>query len=183
MQAIKINAEHTESVRKDLLRGKCWQQSESACYFSDIMLSKFSFFFCECLSTSLFSPWNERWLHDRLPPLSWVWSYLYLGASRAAAECVHAERPRSCGSGQGSQDSYKCAWGISTAWSPSKMLQPRALVIPNIELNVCLKLSCSWLCLFVPWRVECLDRKSKGPLLLVVRCNLPRTSDPGRLAW
>ena len=44
MQAIKINAEHTESVRKDLLRGKCWQQSESACYFSDIMLSKFSFF-------------------------------------------------------------------------------------------------------------------------------------------
>jgi len=44
MQAIKINAEHTESVRKDLLKGKCWQQSESACYFSDIMLSKFSFF-------------------------------------------------------------------------------------------------------------------------------------------
>uniref|UniRef100_A0A0A9DB84 Uncharacterized protein n=1 Tax=Arundo donax TaxID=35708 RepID=A0A0A9DB84_ARUDO len=38
----------------------------------------------------------------------------------------------------------------------------------------------SWLCLFVLWRVECLDRESKGPSLVLMRCNLPRTNDLGR---
>ena len=74
------------------------RKSASPHYFNDEFCIALVISCCSNLSKSYFhSPWNERWLHNGLPPLNRIWSYPHPGATRVAAECVHAEGARSFG--------------------------------------------------------------------------------------